>query len=272
MWIANLPQEVLCEMIRWHPCAGFLLDNEGRVVGANKAFQNWSGYSLVQLQHLDIQRIHNVTDMSQDDLLTQCRRLTPQDPNSMIRTQFRANGEAPEWGKLRILRTTTADNSVVYYWCVWEPFCDESREAFAAAMKLIGESSTAMIELQKEVRSYSARDQDEDLVIATLRFARRYPKITMGFAMLIASVFGLSNIVQVAKQLGFLPADPIVIEPKQVWQQPEELPKATGIASTAGVQSDLMLQQSPITVHYNRPKVEGIKWQAPTRVLNSETQ
>lgn len=274
MWIANLEKDVLADMVRWHPCAGFMLDTDGKIVGANKAFQTWSGYSLAQLQHIDVQRIHILPDSSQDDLLTQCRRLTRTDPNTLIRTQFRANGEAPEWGKLRILRTATADDSVVYFWCVWEPVCDDTREAFAATTKLIAENTAAMIEMRQEFKAGMSRTDAENWVVSTIRLMEQYPKTIMAIVAFFLSAFGVTNLVDTAQKLGLLPSEPIVVEPKQViFQQPAERQAATGIAAEGLRKSDMIIEQAPITVHYRRPKhpIEEIKWH-PTPVWKNATQ
>lgn len=265
MWISGLPAEVCAEMIRRHPCCGFMLDAGGRIIGANKAFQTWSNYDLVTLQRIDVSRLHITSEQSPDDLLTQCKRLSKIDNSSVSRTQFRANGEAPVWGRLRILRIESSADSAVYFWCVWEPVSDENREPFELALKTIGESSTAMIELQKAVQSWTARDQDEDFVVQTIRFVRRYPKMMLGIVMLLASVFGVSNVVQIAKQLGLLPPDPVIVEPKQVIFQQQPVP-ATGIAESGDSTADLILSQPPITVLYNRQKPEEIRWLHPDHV------
>lgn len=221
MWISQQSQELIAAVIRWHPCAMVFTDSAGKIHWANKAFCEWSGYSLGELPRMNFQAIHTVSDILQEDYVTQIARLSDADPTTSIKTQVRPKSDGPQWGTLHANRLLQK-NETPMFWLVWEPLKNGTAEAFALAVERTKENTIAMQELRAEFGKLTQRDPDEDWILNTIRMARKYPKVVMfilGMLGTVASVFGFNQFLELGYRSQVLPLPPVPVTP-QATEQP----------------------------------------------------
>lgn len=223
MWISEADQQILATWIEHCPALKLVSGVNGEIYWANRAFREFTEYTLKELQAIGWKRL-SVDSESLDadiDALKQMQSGYIQDYT--VNKQYRTKSGAAKWGILTVLRYPAAGD-IQFFLCTFEPLKNGTATAFDLAMERISEMTTAINGVKSEVKALTEMDPDTTWVDATFKLIRRHPKVAGGFLAFALSIFGLNNIVELAQRVGLVEIPvktPVPVQPVGVGEVPQ---------------------------------------------------
>lgn len=260
MWISQADQQILATWIEHCPALKLVSGVNGEIFWANRAFREFTEYTLKELQAIGWKRL-SVDSESLDadiDALKQMQSGYIQDYT--VNKQYRTKSGAAKWGILTVLRYPAAGD-IEFFLCTFEPLKNGTATAFNLAMERIGEMTSQISGLKGEVTKLATLDPDTTWVDSTFKLIKRHPKVAGGFLALALSVFGLNNVVELLQRVGLVEIPvktPVPVQPVGVG----EVPQANLIADPSATAWTLTTANGN-RIDVNKPnELEAVQWHA----------
>jgi hypothetical protein len=202
MWIDDIDDEALRTWIRHSPNMQLVSSINGEIVWANEAFCEWSQYTLNELKRLTWMQI-SVQDKDLEADIEAAKSLTPYNPIYTIKKQYVPKGSKPEWGHLTVMRYPL-QGEIQFCLCAWEPLKNGTAIAFSMAMEKFIEVDKRLKEMSTEISSLTSQTDEDKFVLGGIRMIKRYPKVAAGLLVVMLSLFGLNNILEILQRTGFV--------------------------------------------------------------------
>lgn len=263
MFINSVNLELLKEITQYHPCCMLFSRVDGKILWANKKFCDWSGYTLSELERMTWMQLSVESDDLEADIVS-AGNLSSASPTYVVRKQYRPKNDRPVHGNLYVTRAPLI-GEMQFAFCVWEPLRNGSAEAFSLAVDHTKKATEAMAQLTKEIHEFTRRDADEDWIIATVRTARKHPKVVIALlGLLISGLFasGSNSLIELGQRIGILPlpTPPVPSEPKSQAMFSDPLPSAAGIARAKRHDMEITTP-SGSHITWNRPAEKPIRYE-----------
>ena len=248
MWIDDAPEDILRTWVKHSPTMELVSLLDGTILWANPAFCDWSQYTLSELRKMTLMQI-SVPDKNLEADIDETKRLDAYNPSYVVKKQYVPKSSAPEWGHLTVMRyPLTGDIQCCL--CTWEPMRNGTAKAFTVAMEHYSAIDRKLEAMTAEIQTLTKQSDEDKFVLGTIRLLQRHPKAALFFLLLVASVFGLNNIVELLQRTGLLHL-PVKVETQSAAH-------ATEIADTPVVEAANRIETKSGTViewvsHERRP-------------------
>lgn len=131
--IESIKQEALVAFLKNSRIPLILSHTDGRIFWANRAFCEWSGYTVGELISVGWKRI-TTSDTIETDLAA--ARALNDELTYEVQKQYIPKNEKPVWGTLSVMRWP-ATGDIEFCVCTWEPLKNGTATAFALALEHI---------------------------------------------------------------------------------------------------------------------------------------
>lgn len=214
MWISEADQEVLAIWVEHCPALKLVSGPGGEIFWANRAFREFSEYTLKELQGLGWKRLSVDGDSFDANLQALRDMQSGYIQDFTCNEQYRTKSGSAKWGILTVLRYPAA-GPIQCFLCTFEPLKNGTATAFELAVDRINAMTTAIEGVKAEVKTLTTMDADATWVDATIKLVKRHPKMAGAFLTVALSIFGLNNIVELMQRVGLLQL-PVKIQPVNV--------------------------------------------------------
>lgn len=211
MWISQADKQILETWVEHCPALKLVSGPGGEIFWANRAFREFSEYTLKELQGLGWKRLSVDGDSFDANLQALRDMQSGYIQDFTCNEQYRTKSGAAKWGILTVLRYPAA-GPIQCFLCTFEPLKNGTATAFDLAMEKIGEMTTAINGVKTEVKSLTAMDEDATLVNSMIRFVKRHPKISATLIAMVFSVGGLNQVVELLQRVGLVDL-PVKVQP-----------------------------------------------------------
>jgi hypothetical protein len=202
-WLEQQERPML-EIAMWHSeCCMLCSTVDGKILWANLAFIDWSGYTLTELTAMSWMDL-SVRDGSLMADEFEAAKLDGYMQSYSVRKQYIPKQQKPVWGTLKVLRYPSIGLMQCCI-CTWHPLHDDSKEAFALAVESIHSMSSELQKLNDMVNAIEARSLLESTIVMMLKLGIKYPKsawaILVTLVILVGGNAGFDLLVKVTTVL-----------------------------------------------------------------------
>jgi PAS domain S-box-containing protein len=203
MWLRSVEKDDLDRLIREGQCCQISAGLDGEIFWASDAMCEWSGYTLYEIMRL------GWIKLSVDDENLAADISAAQEMKSGLRSEYqvekkyRKKSGAEYWGLLHVKRVP-ASGEFKYAWCHWTPFHNGTQIAFEKALEFQMNLEKRVAEMTTEIRRLTEQSEDDKWVIASMRMMQRHPKLTMAAMVIMLSIFGANNILELMQRTGVI--------------------------------------------------------------------
>jgi len=205
MWkIEDQTQETLREMLQEMPSCYLISGASGEIYWANSAFLQWSGYSSIgELQKTGWQKLSvEGADLQADlEAASEMRRGVVREYT--ISKQYIPKGGKPEWGQLFVQRKP-AIGEFQFAVCCWSPLKNGTATAFSLAMERCEKIQEQIKEMNQHISTLTTRTEEENWINSSIRMCMKHPRMALGLLVLMLSVFGLNNVLELFSKVGLV--------------------------------------------------------------------
>jgi PAS domain-containing protein len=186
----------------------------GQILWANRAFLDWSKYTLTELLSKSWMDISvNDGDLQAD--IKELETLNEYNTTYTVQKKYIPKGLSPQIGLLHVTRYP-ATGKIDFCWCRWEPFYNGTAKAFELAVKTQTESTAAINGLAEQFRIANSKTEEEKALTSVIGLARKYPKAAWFlFATAVLTLVG-NNGAQLLKQFGLLTPERVQVVKEDV--------------------------------------------------------
>jgi len=210
-WLSSIDRQTIDRLITDGECMHLAAGLDGEIYWASEAFCEWSGYLLNELQKTSWVKI-SVDDESLAADRQACEEMKAGSRTTyQIEKQYIKKDGTRHWGVLHVRRVDKSDGSVHFAWCAWTPLKNGNATAFAKAVDIGRALEKKFDEMTTEIRSVTQRSDEENWTMATVRMAKRHPKVAVGILVILASLLGADAFLGILRSMG-LWATPIKVE------------------------------------------------------------
>lgn len=210
MWLTNASVEDIKYFIRHSHLNIIVSKPDGSILWANDSFCNYIQYTLYELQRIGWKNIsQHGSDLDADT--NQLNSLTPNNNQYSVQKRYIPKNGKPELGTLNVI-AFFKDDKIDYCLTVWEPLKNGTAAAFELAITTTNNMSKAINELSTNIGTLTAQKEEEKFLLASVRMAQKYPKITILIIVSILGLTGFNNAITTLQRLGILPAPTVHIE------------------------------------------------------------
>lgn len=210
MWIDEASDDILRTWAKHSPAMKLVSTLDGQILWANDSFLEWSQYTLNEIRRMTWMQL-SVPDRNLEADIDELRRLDGYNPSYAVRKQYIPKGQAPEWGQLNVMRYPLT-GEIQCCLCTWEPLKNGTARAFAMAMEHNQSIDRKIAEMTTEIQKLTNQTDEDKFVLGTIRLVQRHPKIAIVLLVMIASIFGLNNIVELLQRTGMIHL-PVKVDP-----------------------------------------------------------
>jgi len=203
MWISEVDDKILRTWVKHCPALKLVSTDDFRILYANDSFCEWIGYTLKELQSIGWKRISVDDDSLQADIQAVANLSDGYQTTYTVQKQYIPKNGKPEWGSLSVMRYP-ATGDLVCFLCTFEPLKNGTQTAFTMAMDRIGDMTTQIGGLRQEVGKLTSQDEETTWINATVRMCRKHPRIAASMLVMMLSIFGANNILELAQRLGIV--------------------------------------------------------------------
>jgi len=187
-WLAIQDRQLLEITIRHLECCILTSTVDGKILWANAAFVDWSGYTLSELQAMSWMDL-SVRDGSLLADKFEAKQLDGYQQEYRVRKQYIPKQSKPVWGMLRVLRYP-AIGELQCCICTWHPVADQSQEAYDLATESIDKMSSELQKLSDALSSHISQSLFEATIVSCLKLSIKYPKAAWAVFVTIVVVIG----------------------------------------------------------------------------------
>lgn len=203
-WIDEAPLEWLQTWAKHSPTMLLVSTADGKILWANTAFCEWSKYTLSELQRLTWMQL-SVQDETLEADLQEAQKLDAYHPTYTITKQYIPKNEKPVWGQLAVLRyPLTGDIECCL--CTWDPLKNGTATAFATAMEGIAGFEKRVEKLATEIAKLTSQSEEDKFFLSAVGMVRKHPKFIVAAMLLVFSIFGLNNVMELMQRVGVIDA------------------------------------------------------------------
>ena len=200
MWLRKQSVELLDAWLRHSPCMMLASGPNGEIYWANDAFCSWTKYTVSELSGIGWKKLSVDNEDLKADISSMMDVLDGYRQAYTCQKQYTPKNDKPQWGNLTVIRHP-AVGDVECFLCIFEPLKNGTATAFALAMQHIEGCKTEMSGLAKSVSKLTSVNEDEDWVLKTVRLLKRYPRLALFILMIMLSVFGANNVLELVQRL-----------------------------------------------------------------------
>lgn len=211
MWISDADQQILATWVEHCPALKLVSGPSGEIFWANRAFREFSEYTLKELQGLGWKRLSVDSESLDADLQALQEMQSGYIQDYTVNKQYRTKSGSAKWGILTVLRYPAA-GPIQCFLCTFEPLKNGTATAFDLAMEKIGEMTTAINGVKAEVKTLTTMDEDATWVTATIKGIKRHPKIAGGLLVMMLSIGGTNQVVELLQRVGLVDL-PVKVQP-----------------------------------------------------------
>ena len=159
----------------------------------------------------------SVPDASLEADLAEMRKLDGYSPTYVVTKQYIPKNEKPQWGQLTVIRYPLI-GEIECCFCTWEPLKNGTATAFSAAMEQAMKVEQRLIEMTTELKRVTEQSDEDKFVLTGMRMVQKHPRVIMVALIMLLSVFGVNNIVELLQRVGLVEV-PTVIKTLHVEHQ-----------------------------------------------------
>ena len=216
MWIEQVDCTALRVFLRYCGVPVLVSKVDGSIVWANEEFCEWSGYTIGELQKMGWKQL-SVQDGNLEADLDQAAQLNTYRLSYSVQKQYIPKNSQPAWGTLHVIRYP-ATGPIEFCVCAWQPLKNGTQAAFNMAMTELSKLANQMDACKVELQKLTTTGEEEKLVGSVVAMLRKYPKVAWTIFVVMLTLFGFNNLLQIASGLNLVPAPPVKVE--QVGVQP----------------------------------------------------
>jgi PAS domain S-box-containing protein len=210
MWIENVDCRALRTFLR-HCGVPVLVSNlDGAILWANNEFCDWSGYTVTELQTMGWKKL-SVQDESLEADFIEANKLDEYQLSYTIQKRYVPKNSQPAWGTLSVLRYP-AIGPIEYCICIWIPLKNGTQAAFNMAMTELGKLTLQIESCRHEVAKLTVESEENKFLGSAIILAKKYPKTTWALFVLVLSIFGFNNLLQIATGLNLVPKPTVMVD------------------------------------------------------------
>lgn len=177
---------------------------DGEIYWASDAMCEWSGYTLQELTSIGWYRLsvddeNLIADKKAVDEMRLGLRASYQ-----VEKKYRKKNGTEHWGVLHTRRWPSS-GEFQYAWCHWTPFVNGTQTAFSKAMEFQSALEKRVAEMVSELRQLTSQTEEDKWVISSIRMTQRHPKVAAFLLLVMLSIFGLNNVIELAQRVGVMP-------------------------------------------------------------------
>ena len=217
MWIDEAAtDEHLRTWLKHSPAMKLVSKLSGEILWANTAFCEWSKYTVNELRHMSWLQL-SVPDASLEADLAEMKKLDGYSPTYVVTKQYIPKNEKPQWGQLTVIRYPLI-GEIECCFCTWEPLKNGTATAFSAAMEQAMKVEQRLIEMTTELKRVTEQSDEDKFILNGMRMIQKHPRVAVGLLLLMLSIFGLNNVVELLQRTGIIEV-PTVLKTVRVEQQ-----------------------------------------------------
>jgi hypothetical protein len=210
VWIDEADCETLRAFIRFCGVPVITSKPDGTILWANEEFCEWSGYTLQELKSIGWKKI-SVTDENLEADVRAASELSIYRLSYSVQKQYIPKNDKPQWGTLHVIRFPVS-GPISFCVCIWQPLKNGSQAAFNMAMTELGKITSQLESCKIEVSKLTSVSEEERLANSVIAVIRKYPKVTWSIVVVLLTLFGLNNLLQIATGLNLTPAPTVKVE------------------------------------------------------------
>ena len=226
-WIDEADKEILIAMIEHSPVAQLVSFENGEIFYANAQFREWSRYSMNELRRLGWMRMSVDSESLEADLASLKQIKDGYIQTYSVQKKLQPNNSRPELGTMSVMRYP-ASGEIKLFLCTWIPVTDNSAAALEHAMSRMTEMQVTMQSLKSEIEKLTSQTPNERVIMGVIKLAFEYPKTAVAILTILATTFGLNNIVELLQRTGFAPLPAVPVS------APQEVPANANAMNVTG--------------------------------------
>lgn len=216
MWLQSITKEDLEQLVREGECCQIATGLDGEIYWASDEMCDWTGYTLHEIMKLGWVKL-SVDDENLDaDMAAANEMKSGERSEYQVEKKYRKKCGTEQWGLLHVKRHPR-NGDFRFAWCHWTPFHNGTQIAFQTAMDFQSQLEKRFAEMTAEVRKLSSQSEDDAWVVASVRMARRHPKVSMMLFIMVLSIFGANNVLELLQRVG-LTHTPVTVKQMEVKQ------------------------------------------------------
>ena len=204
MWIDDIEKELLQDLIRDSVCMYLATDFDGKIHWVSESFERWTGYTTSELQRIGWKKL-SVDDESLSADLTAAKEIEQGTRVSYsVKKRYIPKGQLPRWGVLTV-RRIPEKGPMLFAWCHWAPVDDDLAAPFEIAMETQKLCVAKMEAVERTMRQLTEQNAEERWMLATIRMIQNHPRVALTIVVVLLSIFGVNNVVELLQRTGLLP-------------------------------------------------------------------
>ena len=210
-FLADMDCDVLRAWVKHSPSKKIISTDKGQILWASEEFVVWSKYTWLELSRMTWMELSvsgDDSESSESEMEVAKRALDDYNHRFTVEKRYTPKHEQPQWGRLTVMRFPPIGD-MQYYGCTWEPRSVSTSAAFDQAMEQAALTAKTLRELTVEIRLSNARTDEETFLLSGVRMAQRHRRATLVLIIILLSIFGLNNVVELLQRLSIfrLPID-----------------------------------------------------------------
>ena len=210
MWIENVDCTALRVFLRYCGVPVLVSKTDGSILWANDEFCEWSGYTVGELQKLGWKKL-SVPDENLEADMLQAAQLDAYRLSYSVQKRYIPKNAQPAWGTLHVIRYP-AVGEIEFCVCAWQPLKNGTQAAFNMAMEELSKLTSQMDACKAEIQKLTTIGEEEKLVSSVVAMLRKYPRMSWTIFVVILTLFGFNNLLQIASGLHLVSTPPVKVE------------------------------------------------------------
>lgn len=203
MWLLNQPIEVLREALRYSSVPTLFSGPNGEIYWVNEAFSDlleYTSFELFKKGWIDISVKGD--DLEADFAMTQ-EVVNGNRASFKLTKSFVSKSGNPIAGELSAVRFPHDSKGATHFFiCTFVPLLNSNKAALNLMTSYIEKHCKMMESLTNKIDKIVTQDEDEVFIVNTVKAMKRHPKVAAGILIIMASLLGLNQVVELAKNIG----------------------------------------------------------------------
>lgn len=204
MWVVAATQEQLAHIIEQCACMRLVSQADGTILYANRAFREWSGYTMSELTKLGWKNL----SVDDDDFAADIEELQSVREGKLhhysVQKRYRKKDGGAHVGTLTVHRYPST-GEIQWFACTWDPHENGTAAAFSMAMERTEAFIRKLTELEEQVRAMNSMTDGEQAMVKVTRTLSKNPRLALALFVVLLTMMGAESVVALLQRLGFVP-------------------------------------------------------------------
>lgn len=203
-WLSGLQGcDELKDFIRHTQVSVIVSNTDGKILWANKAFTDWSGYTVAELVRWGWKQL-SVPGDNLDEDISLSANWDAFAPIYSVRKQYHRKDREPVWGVMTAMRFPQS-GEIKFCVCTWIPKDEESNETARVVQAIVRDNAQVLSKLTSSIEKLTQTSEEQLFIMTAANLAKKYPKMTWAVVVFVFGIFGLNNVLDVLRAVNIVP-------------------------------------------------------------------